>query len=173
MSKREEIRRRRQERRNRNRTVVWAVAGIVVAILVIIVISTLVNANQQRQADATATAQQSEREVGFETTDTGLKYKITTEGDGPKPQIGDQVLVEYRGTLEDGTEFDSGQIPFTLGVGNVIPGWDEGIGLLNEGSSATLIIPPDLGYGASGQGSIPPNATLYFDVTLLEVTSAE
>jgi FKBP-type peptidyl-prolyl cis-trans isomerase len=162
LSKRAEIRRRRHERRGRERTILLTLAGIVAAIVVIGIVASVMAANRQRAA-----------EEGFTTTDSGLKYKITEEGDGPKPEIGDQVLVEYRGTLEDGTEFDSGEIPFTLGVDPIIPGWEEGIALLNEGSSAELIIPADLGYGAQGQGEIPPNATLYFDVTLKEVTPAE
>jgi FKBP-type peptidyl-prolyl cis-trans isomerase len=78
--------------------------------------------------------------------------------------------VKYRGTLEDGTEFDSGEYTFVLGMGMVIPGWDEGIGLLNEGTTAELVIPPDLAYGAEGiDGVIPPNATLIFEVELLSV----
>ena len=88
--------------------------------------------------------------------------------------MGDLVQVHYTGTLEDGTKFDSshdrGQpYAFPLGRGAVIPGWDEGIALLNKGGKAKLIIPPELAYGASGIGSaIPPNATLHFEVELVD-----
>jgi peptidylprolyl isomerase len=109
------------------------------------------------------------------TTESGLQYVMVKEGDGPMPQVGEVVSVHYRGTLEDGTEFDSSYdrgdpISFALGMGAVIPGWDEGIGLLNVGGQAKLIIPPELGYGAQGAGGvIPPNATLIFDVELVAV----
>jgi FKBP-type peptidyl-prolyl cis-trans isomerase len=108
--------------------------------------------------------------VQYTTTESGLKYWIIQQGDGPIPEPGDSVTVKYRGTLEDGTEFDSGEYTFVLGMGMVIPGWDEGIGLLNEGTTAELVIPPDLAYGAEGiDGVIPPNATLIFEVELLSV----
>jgi peptidylprolyl isomerase len=109
------------------------------------------------------------------TTASGLQYVIIREGDGPDPQAGELVAVHYRGTLEDGTEFDNsytrGQ-PFTfaLGRGMVIPGWDEGIALMRVGDKAKLIIPPDLGYGERGAGEvIPPNATLIFEVELVSI----
>lgn len=109
------------------------------------------------------------------TTESGLQYVMIVKGDGPAPKVGEVVSVHYRGMLEDGTEFDNsydrGQpIAFTLGRGMVIPGWDEGIGLLNVGGQAKLIIPPELAYGASGAGGvIPPNATLIFEVELIDV----
>ncbi len=108
-------------------------------------------------------------------TDSGLEYVEITPGAGPTPQTGDFVSVHYVGTLEDGTVFDSSYsrnepIRFMLGVGNVIKGWDEGIALMREGGRARLIIPPELGYGASGAGTvIPPNATLIFEVELMSV----
>jgi peptidylprolyl isomerase len=107
------------------------------------------------------------------TTASGLKYVIVEEGTGPAPKTGDLVKVHYTGTLEDGTKFDSSvdrgePIEFILGRGQVIPGWDEGIGLMNVGGKARLIIPPDLAYGEQGAGGvIPPNATLNFDVELI------
>jgi peptidylprolyl isomerase len=107
--------------------------------------------------------------------DSGLKYVEITPGIGPAPQTGDFVAVHYVGTLEDGTVFDSSYsrnqpIRFMLGVGNVIKGWDEGIALMREGGKARLIIPPELGYGANGAGTvIPPNATLIFEVELVSV----
>lgn len=112
---------------------------------------------------------------GYMTTDSGLQYKINEAGDGPKPEPGEVVVVHYTGFLEDGTEFDSsvGSEPFSfaLGQGLVIPGWDEGIALLNVGDKATLILPPELGYGAQGAGGgiIPPDATLTFEVELIDI----
>jgi len=109
-------------------------------------------------------------------TESGLKYVITQENpSGTKPTSGQRVSVHYDGRLSDGTQFDSsykrGQpIQFPVGVGQVIPGWDEGISLLKTGEKATLVIPADLAYGARGAGGvIPPNATLVFDVELVSV----
>ena len=108
-------------------------------------------------------------------TASGLQYVILEEGTGEKPQAGDIVAVHYTGTLEDGTQFDSSAggnpIKFPLGAGRVIPGWDEGIGLLTVGSKARLVVPPDLAYGSRGAGGvIPPDATLIFEVELVEVS---
>lgn len=107
-------------------------------------------------------------------TDSGLDVEILEEGDGPTPNVGATVYVHYTGTLENGTQFDSshnrGQpLSFPLGQGRVIKGWDEGIALLNKGAKAKLTIPPDLAYGAQGAGGvIPPNATLIFEVELVD-----
>jgi peptidylprolyl isomerase len=112
---------------------------------------------------------------GVITTESGLQYVITEEGNGEQPQPGDIVQVHYTGTLPDGTKFDSSldrgePISFSLGTGQVIPGWDEGIGLMKVGDKAKLIIPPDLAYGSQGAGGvIPPNATLIFDVELVGI----
>ncbi len=109
-----------------------------------------------------------------EVTNSGLMYIIQEEGEGPNPVPGNTVSVHYTGTLMDGTKFDSsldrGQpIEFPLGQGRVIPGWDEGIALLKKGGKAKLIIPPNLAYGAQGAGGvIPPNATLIFEVELVD-----
>lgn len=104
-----------------------------------------------------------------------IEYIEIEPGDGIKPEPGDLVQVHYVGTLEDGTEFDNSlqrgePITFPLGQGRVIQGWDIGIGMMRVGGKATLIIPPELGYGAQGAGGvIPPNATLHFDVELVGV----
>jgi len=108
--------------------------------------------------------------AGFESTDSGLRYKIIQKGDGNKAEGGRQVSVHYEGSLLNGQVFDSEPIAFQLGVGQVIKGWDEGISLLQVGDKARFVIPSDLGYGSAGAGGvIPPDATLIFDVELMEV----
>lgn len=110
----------------------------------------------------------------FQTTTSGLKYKITKNGHGKQAKAGDLVYVHYTGTLEDGKKFDSSidrgePLMFKLGAGMVIKGWDEGIGLLTVGSKATLWIPSNLGYGAKGAGKlIAPNSNLIFEVELVD-----
>lgn len=116
-----------------------------------------------------------EKAADIVTTPSGLKYKELTEGTGATPQKGQTVIVHYTGTLEDGTKFDSSRdrnspFSFKLGLGQVIKGWDEGLGTMKVGGRRELIIPADLGYGARGAGGvIPPNATLIFDVELLRI----
>ncbi|WP_326985960.1 peptidylprolyl isomerase [Chryseobacterium sp. MP_3.2] len=115
--------------------------------------------------------------AGMQSTPSGLYYKITKKTEGVAPKAGDQVSVHYAGKLIDGTEFDSSfkrnqPIEIGIGMGQVIKGWDEGIMLLKEGETATLLIPSDMGYGASGAGGvIPPNAWLIFDVELVKVNA--
>jgi FKBP-type peptidyl-prolyl cis-trans isomerase len=106
-------------------------------------------------------------------TPSGLKVEMIKEGTGPLPRTGQKVVVHYTGTLTDGKKFDSSRdrgepFTFTLGAGQVIKGWDEGVALLKVGSRAKFTIPPQLGYGPRGAGNvIPPNATLIFDVELI------
>jgi FKBP-type peptidyl-prolyl cis-trans isomerase len=113
--------------------------------------------------------------AGFDKTESGLRYKIIQKGNGKKAEKGKTVSVHYKGMLPDGQVFDSSYqrkkpIDFTLGVGQVIPGWDEGIGLLKVGDKARLVVPSDLAYGSRGAGGvIPPDATLIFDVELMDV----
>ena len=112
---------------------------------------------------------------GFEVTSSGLRYKISDKGNGNSAVVGKNVKVHYKGQLIDGTVFDSSfkrnePIEFTLGIGQVIKGWDEGLALLSEGDKARFIIPSDLAYGEAGAGGvIPPNANLIFDVELVSV----
>ena len=111
---------------------------------------------------------------GMKKTVSGLYYTITKEGEGEHPPKGANVSVHYKGTLVDGTVFDSSYqrdqpIEFSVGVGQVIPGWDEGILLLNKGAAARFVIPSHLGYGAQGAGGvIPADATLIFEVELIK-----
>lgn len=133
------------------------------------------------KAEREAAAKKQEEELmgsltqGFQTTESGLKYKIEKEGTGAKAEKGKTVSVHYKGMLADGTVFDSSYkrnqpIDFPLGSGHVIAGWDEGIQLLNEGGQARFVIPSHLGYGDRGAGGvIPPNASLVFDVELVKV----
>ena len=108
------------------------------------------------------------------TTPTGLIYVITRHGAGPQAKAGDTVRVHYTGVLTDGTKFDSSldrgePYSFKLGAGRVIRGWDEGIARLHVGDQATLIVPSALGYGPTGSGPIPPDATLVFVVELVGI----
>jgi FKBP-type peptidyl-prolyl cis-trans isomerase FkpA len=130
---------------------------------------------EEGEADAT----------GFITTNSGLKYRINEIGPGATIQNGNQAIMHYTGWLFDaaameqkGEKFDSsvdrGQtFSFTLGEKQVIGGWDEGVLGMNVGEKRTLVIPPDLGYGSRGAGGvIPPNATLLFDIELIEIGTA-
>lgn len=119
------------------------------------------------QADATSGG-------GWVVLPSGLKYKDVVLGSGPAVKSGDTASVHYTGRLEDGSKFDSsasGQpYEFVLGAGTVIQGWDEGVVGMQVGGQRTLVIPPDLGYGAGGYPPvIPANATLTFDIELIAI----
>ena len=125
----------------------------------------------KKQAEATM----EKLAAGFDKTESGLRYKMIQKGSGKKAESGKTVSVHYEGSLESGKVFDSSYprkkpIEFRLGQGQVIEGWDEGIALLRVGDKARFVIPSELGYGSRGAGgAIPPNATLIFDVELMEV----
>ena len=114
-------------------------------------------------------------EMNYTKTDSGLEYVITEKGRGVLATAGNRIKAHYTGTLEDGTKFDSSvdrgdPFIFELGAGQVIKGWDEGFALMHVGDKATLKVPPHLGYGERGAGAaILPNATLIFEVELLEI----
>jgi len=105
----------------------------------------------------------------FEHNAAGLYWKDHKVGDGTEARIGSRVRVQYDGKLPDGTGFDKGVFPFTIGAHQVIDGWEQGIAGMRVGGTRTLIVPPSLGYGPAANGPIPANATLVFEVELLEV----
>jgi FKBP-type peptidyl-prolyl cis-trans isomerase len=117
--------------------------------------------------------QENMKKEGVQVTESGLQYSVVTEGDGAKPLATDQVTVHYRGTLIDGTEFDSSYTrgePATFGLNQVIPGWTEGVQLMNVGSKYQFVIPQELGYGDRGAGgAIGPFETLIFEVELVAI----
>lgn len=126
-------------------------------------------------AASTAYLEQNAAKEGVTVTESGLQYEILEAGEGALPGPDDTVEVHYRGTLIDGTEFDSSYgrgEPVTFGVGQVIAGWTEALQLMPVGSKWQLTIPPELAYGAGGAGQvIGPNAALVFEVELLSIPS--
>ncbi len=117
-----------------------------------------------------------QKQPGVHTLPSGLQYKILTEGEGTPPEPTDFVVVNYRGTFIDGTEFDSSRNqhkPATLALNATIPGWIEALQLMKPGAKWILYLPPKLAYGAQGVGHlIPPNATLIFEIELIAVKPA-
>lgn len=135
-----------------------------------------VAADGNAEAGAAFLAENAQRE-GVVVTESGLQYEVVTAGEGQSPSPEDQVEVHYRGTLIDGTVFDSsydrGQT-VTFGVTQVIPGWTEALQLMKEGAKYNLYIPSELAYGAGGAGQvIGPNSTLIFEVELIAIVEAQ
>src|SRR5438105_5794059 len=131
---------------------------------------------QKNQGDSDKFLTENKSREGVKTTTSGLQYKVLKEGTGAQPKASDTVTVNYRGTLLDGTEFDSsykrGQ-PATFPVGGVIKGWTEALQLMKVGSKFQLFIPANLAYGEQGRPEIPPNSVLIFEVELMDVKSPQ
>jgi len=127
---------------------------------------------ESRQTENDFLAENSKK-PGINITGSGLQYEVITEGSGPKPTASDVVRVHYEGSLTNGTVFDSSYArgePIEFSLGGVIPGWTEGLQLMNKGSTYRLYIPSDLGYGPQGAGpQIPPYSTLIFEVELIDI----
>ena len=116
---------------------------------------------------------ENKKKEGVTTLPSGLQYKVIKAGTGKKPKSTDTVTVNYRGTLIDGTEFDSSYRrgePASFGVSGVIPGWTEAMQLMQEGAKWQVVVPPNLAYGEKGAGpNIGPNATLIFEIELISI----
>lgn len=130
-------------------------------------------AQEKNLSDGKKFLDENKTKAGVKTTPSGLQYKSLKEGSGPQPQASDTVTVNYRGTLLDGTEFDSSYKrgePATFPLNGVIKGWTEGLQLMKKGSKYQFFIPPDLAYGQRAMGpDIAPNSTLIFEVELLDI----
>lgn len=134
-------------------------------------------ASERNLAEGQAYLEENLKKEGVQETDSGLQYRVLEEGDSEeKPAAEDTVTVHYTGTLIDGEVFDSsverGE-PTSFPLNSVIDGWTEGLQLMSPGDKYELVIPPDLGYGSSTRGPIPPSATLVFEVELLDIERAE
>ena len=142
---------------------------LILLIIVLLLVTVLIYVIYQNLSEKSSPASE------FTTTTSGLQFEDLIIGSGEKAQNGDLVIVHYTGTFEDGNKFDSSvdrnkPFEFTLGEGRVIEGWDEGIQGMQVGGTRILKIPPELAYGPDGYaGVIPPNATLIFEVELIDV----
>lgn len=127
---------------------------------------------QRNQVEGEAFLAENSQKEGVITTDSGLQYEVLRDGDGDRPVPGESVMIHYRGTLIDGTQFDSSYDgePLTLGVTQFIAGFSEGLQLMTAGSQYRLVIPGDIAYGSGGSGpQIGPNTTLIFEIELIDI----
>jgi FKBP-type peptidyl-prolyl cis-trans isomerase FkpA/FKBP-type peptidyl-prolyl cis-trans isomerase FklB len=127
---------------------------------------------EKNKGEATAFLDKNKSAEGVKVTASGLQYKIVKEGDGHAPTPDDIVVVNYKGTLIDGKEFDSSfkrNMPAEFPVKGVIPGWTEGLQMMKKGGKFTFYVPPELAYGDRPRQNIPPNSVLIFDVDLLDI----
>ncbi len=174
---REQRRAERIARRNRQRVII----GVIIA-LAVVVIGIFIYRDYKARSTSSASGSYPigtldttppTPSANAVTTASGLVYEDLQVGDGPTAATGNTVTVNYIGWLADGTSFDSNlnsQFSFTLGSGQVIPGWDEGVQGMKVNGTRLLVIPPELAYGATGSGSvIPPNSTLTFEVQLVSI----
>jgi FKBP-type peptidyl-prolyl cis-trans isomerase FkpA len=156
------------------RNTLFATATVAIALISTLTACAEGTKPEDAKTEPAAPAAAEKKETGkVTTTASGLKYEILKDAEGPKPSATDQVTVHYKGTLVDGTEFDSsygrGQ-PATFPLNRVIKGWTEGVQLMSPGAKYKFTIPPELGYGAGGAGGkIPPNSTLIFEVELIKI----
>jgi FKBP-type peptidyl-prolyl cis-trans isomerase FkpA len=149
--------------------------AVAVALAVVLTIGCQRGSDQAGTDPGTSGEKASAMDEKMEKTASGLQYVDTKVGTGASPKTGQTAVVHYTGWLLDGKKFDSSKdrgqpFTFAVGRGQVIKGWDEGVATMKVGGVRKLMIPPDLGYGARGAGGvIPPNATLTFEVELLEI----
>jgi FKBP-type peptidyl-prolyl cis-trans isomerase FkpA len=179
---REQRRATRLARQRQQRNIILAGAGILLLFVLFLAYRIWNTDRQTRQAQAaeattaasSLTQAAATQAAGANTTSSGLKIEDEVVGTGAAAKSGDKVTVNYTGWLTNGTKFDSSldhnqPFSFTLGVGQVIQGWDQGVVGMKVGGKRKLTIPPNLAYGASGNGSIPGNATLIFEIDLLSI----
>jgi len=132
-------------------------------------------AGEKNASEGTKFLEDNKKKDGVKVTASGLQYKSLKEGSGAQPTAADTVTVNYKGTLIDGTEFDSSykrNEPTTFPLGGVIKGWTEGLQLMKKGSKYQFFIPANLAYGERPPGGLPPNSTLIFEVELLDIKAA-
>jgi hypothetical protein len=170
---REQRRAQRIAKRNRQRTIIGIIAILVLALIAFLVYRDYTTKSPKYPIGTLDTTPPTPS-ASTVTTASGLTYEDLQVGDGATAKTGDSVTVNYTGWLEDGTKFDSsidrGQtFDFTIGAGNVIVGWDEGVAGMRVNGARLLVIPPSLGYGSTANNSIPANSTLIFEVQLVAI----
>jgi hypothetical protein len=170
---REQRRAQRIAKRNRQRTIIGIIAILVLALIVFLVYRDYTTKSLKYPIGTLDTTPPTPSASAV-TTASGLTYEDLQVGDGATAKTGDSVTVNYTGWLEDGTKFDSSidlgkPLDFTIGTGNVIVGWDEGVAGMRVNGTRLLVIPPSLGYGSTANSSIPANSTLIFEVQLVAI----